>query len=48
MSCKYCDYTGRCTIFNDWIENPGVTTLGICICEDDEDPSILCEDYEEI
>lgn len=46
MSCKFSDFDGYCTIFDPDFENPGVDEDGICICEDNEDPSITCEDFE--
>ncbi len=46
MACIYCDHSGYCTLFDPNFESPGVDEDGICICEEDEDPTILCEDYE--
>ena len=47
MSCKYSNNNGICQFFGDGIERFGCQNDGVCICEDDEDPSYLCEDYEE-
>jgi hypothetical protein len=35
-----------CTLFCEGIERPGCDENGICICSDDEDPTILCEDFD--
>jgi len=48
MSCRFCDFEGKCTLFDGNIEMPGVDEdTGICICCDDEDPTQLCEDWSE-
>lgn len=47
MSCKFQDFNGKCQLFDGLIEIPGVDEEGNCICSDDEDPSYLCEEYEE-
>lgn len=51
MSCMYISNNlginaGKCTLWDDSIERPGCDSKGYCVCEDDEDPSIVCEDYE--
>ena len=48
MSCKFQNWDdGKCQLFDSEIENPGRDENGICICSDDEDPSYMCEDYQE-
>jgi len=47
MSCKYCDFDGKCQLFNPHFEQFGVDEDGYCICEDDENPEETCEDYDE-
>lgn len=47
MSCKFSDQDGKCQLFDGSIEMNGVDENGICICEDDEDPTYVCEDYQE-
>lgn len=47
MTCKFSDINGYCELFDDSFESFGCDSDGICICEDDEDPTILCEDYKE-
>ena len=47
MGCQFSDYyTGKCQLYDGTIEMP-VDEDGVCLCEEDEDPSILCEDYRE-
>jgi len=47
MTCRFSDYeTGKCQLYDGTIEMP-VNEDGMCICEDDEDPTISCEDYQE-
>ncbi len=46
MSCRYNDFEGTCTLWEDDVEMPGCNTAGICTCDDDEDPSVMCESYE--
>lgn len=48
MECKFSDFDGKCQMFDPGIEMPGCSEDGKCICEDDEDTTILCEHYEEI
>ena len=48
MSCMYCDINGKCEMFDESIERNGVDESGYCVCEDDPDPSVTCEDYESI
>ena len=52
MGCKFCGRDGKC---NNWdiggivfehIAN-SCDDEGHCLVEDDEDPSMSCEDYEE-
>lgn len=47
MSCKYSDIDGKCTMYDEGVEQPGCDDDGTCICQDDPDPTYLCEDYEE-
>lgn len=47
MSCKFSDSNGICSLYDNEIENPGWNEKGVCICEDDENPGFLCEDYAE-
>lgn len=47
MSCRFSDHNGYCQLFDGSIEMPGCDKDGICLCEDDEDPTKTCEDYEE-
>ena len=55
MGCIYSNFQGQCTlcIFNDNEEfvDSGIIELGgqidgICVCEDDPDPSCTCDSYE--
>ena len=50
--CKHMDYNGKCTLwdaedimFEHVME--ACDENGYCLVDDDEDPSMLCEDYEE-
>jgi len=51
-TCRYCGWDGKCDYWNDTdvmfehIAN-SCDNNGQCLVEDDEDPSISCEDYEE-
>ena len=47
MGCIYSEYrTGLCQLYDGTIEMNGCDENGICICEDDDDPTQLCEDYQ--
>ena len=52
MACRYCGWDGKCDSWDDTdvlfehIANSCDST-GHCLVEDDEDPSMSCEDYEE-
>lgn len=47
MSCVYSDFlTGKCSIADDGLEIGGCDERGICVCQDDEDPSEVCSEYE--
>jgi len=48
MSCAFSDFEGLCELFNPNIEQNGCDENGNCICEEDPDPSIMCEDYQSI
>lgn len=48
MACRFCDFQGYCTLWNEEVEMNGCSEEGYCICEDDEDPSFTCEEYEEM
>lgn len=49
MGCKFSEYgTSKCQIFDGSIEMLGVNEEGVCICQDDPDPTLLCEEYEEV
>ena len=45
MSCTYSDKEGKCTLDDGFLERLGCEE-GLCICEDDPDPTMLCEDFE--
>ena len=51
MSCKYSDFEGKCTLWDadDTFEHiaNSCDEKGYCSVEDDPDPSVSCEDYEE-
>jgi hypothetical protein len=49
MSCRYSDFEGKCTTCDpgSCIEYPGIDEEGNCMCEDDPDPSEICEYYED-
>ena len=49
MGCIYNEFgTGKCQLFDEdeGIERAGCDDEGFCICDDDPDPSYLCEDYK--
>ncbi len=48
MGCVYSNHEGYCEIWDKNWHLPGVDINGICICEDDENPEDLCENYEEL
>ena len=45
MGCQHSESNGMCGLYDLEIENPGWNNKGYCICEDDENPSELCEEY---
>jgi len=47
MSCKFSEVDGTCQLYDPGHENFGWKDKGKCICEDDEDPGNMCEEYEE-
>ena len=48
MSCKFQSWEdGKCEIFDAEIEMNGCDEDGICICSDDPDPSVMCEDWDD-
>ena len=48
MSCKFNSFEGECQLWDE--ETPdemnGCKGDGYCVCEEDPDPSVMCEDYE--
>ena len=49
MSCVYLEFeSSKCELWDKSLEMPGCNSEGICICSDDEDPSVLCEDYDSL
>ena len=46
MGCVYSDADGKCELYDGNIDMP-VDKEGYCQVEDDPDPSMSCEDYEE-
>ncbi len=47
MGCRYSNFDGKCNVFDENIEDElGCDDDGFCICEDDEDPSELCSNYD--
>lgn len=52
MSCMYSNFDGQCELWDDddiQVEHIVMSCdeEGHCVVEDDDDPSIMCEDYEE-
>ena len=47
MSCRFSDFNGTCQLYDPEIENFGWNSEGFCICEDNENPGYVCEEYEE-
>ncbi len=45
MGCIYLGYNENCTLYEKDIENLGQED-GLCICDEDPDPSDTCEMYE--
>ena len=46
MGCIYNNWnTGICDLFDENFENSGHDENGHCTCEDDDDPTIMCETY---
>lgn len=46
MGCVYSNFNGECELWEEPILQNGYDKEGYCICEDDPDPSVLCEMYE--
>ena len=46
MGCQYSDSDGICSLYDPEIENIACDDKGHCICEDDPNPSYLCEEYK--
>jgi len=47
IGCIYQGFiSGKCQVYNEGIDNPGWDKNGVCICSDDPDPSMTCEDYQ--
>lgn len=47
MGCLYCDFDGKCQFFEDKDNKPqGCNDDGVCLVDDDPDPSYGCESYE--
>ena len=49
MGCKYCNYHGMCGMWDEDADEHIIKSCddkGHCLVEEDEDPSISCEDYE--
>ena len=51
MICKYSDFDGKCQLweFGEMFEHiaKSCDDTGVCLVEDDSDPSMSCEDYKE-
>ena len=47
MSCVYSGFHGECQLWEEGEQRPGCSDDGYCICEEDPDPGITCEDYED-
>lgn len=52
MPCKFCDWDGICELWDkngDMFEyiSYSCDNRGCCLVEEDEDPSMSCEDYED-
>jgi hypothetical protein len=51
MSCRFSNYDGLCTLFEEDGENIDCMGFdydtGACLYEDDPDPSYTCESYDE-
>ena len=45
MECNFSDFHGKCEMFDPDVDGFGCDKKGNCICEDDEDPTILCSTY---
>lgn len=47
MSCIYCDFEGKCSMFDeDYMEGMGYDSFGNCVVDDDPVPGDNCQDYE--
>ena len=48
MGCIYNDFNGHCQMWDEESKDDmqGCDEEGDCICEEDPDPSYLCEMYE--
>lgn len=47
INCIYSTFNGECILYDGLFEMLGCDEEGFCICEEDPDPTILCEDFEE-
>ena len=50
MVCKFHNYDGLCDLWGeDMFEHieASCDEVGHCVVDDDEDPGIMCEDFEE-
>jgi len=49
MGCIYNDFNGKCTFFDEEVNDPNLGTdkEGNCICEDDECPTNQCTYFED-
>ncbi len=52
--CRHMDYNGKCTLWDgdeDEIMFEHIVNAcdeeGYCLVDEDEDPTMICEDYEE-
>ena len=48
MSCIYNGFDGKCELFDSGFQNFGCDENGICVCDEDPDPSYTCESFENI
>lgn len=46
MSCLYSDFNGLCSLHDPNLDMNGCDTEGLCLCEEDPDPSYTCDSYE--
>jgi len=46
MGCRYSDFeTGKCARFDPEVDQNGCDENGFCICEEDDCPLGVCEDF---